>query len=86
MGSLDVDSLFTNFTLEETIDIKEDWHCHWHKKVDVVDMGLPLGHTLTNAFSEFNEKQCLKDCIIEFKQCTTDFMLMIFLFKFESSE
>ena len=43
MGSLDVDSLFTNITLEETIGIKEDWNCHWHKEVDPVDMGLPLG-------------------------------------------
>ena len=71
---------FTNITLEETIDIGDDWHCHWHKEVDVVDMWLPLGHALANAFLEFDEKQWLKDCLVEFKQCTADFMLTIFLF------
>lgn len=67
MGSLDVDSLFTNITLEETIGIKEDWNCHWHKEVDAVDMRSPLGHTLANTFLEFDEKQWLKDCLTEFK-------------------
>ena len=67
MGSLDVDSLFTNITLEETIGIKEDWNYHWHKEVDAVDMRSPLGHTLANTFLEFDEKQWLKDCLREFK-------------------
>ena len=57
MGSLDVDSLFTNIPLDETL----------YKQIDGVAMGSPLGPTLANASLVYHEKNWLEHCPVEYR-------------------
>ena len=81
MGSLDVDSLFTNIPLEGTINIctnllynnevtQESYFIFnnvLYKQKDDVAMGSPLGPTMANVFLSFYEVKWLEQCPKEFK-------------------
>ena len=78
-GSLDVDSLFTEIPLEETIEeskellslaTKESYFIFNekpYKQVDGVAMGSSLGPTLANAFLVHFEKSWSQNCPSDFK-------------------
>ena len=98
MASLNVDSLLTNISLEETINICVDnlysdnenppnipktnfrhffnivtketffmFNSKYHKQVDGVAMGSPLGPALLHIFICSFERKWLRDCPIDFK-------------------
>ena len=77
MGSLDVDSLFTNISLDETIDICVNqlfentdtviFNGLLCKQIDGIAMGSPLGPSLANTFLSYHEKNWLNNCPQGFK-------------------
>ena len=81
MASSDIDALFTNISLDKTIDIcvkklfqtlatKElffSFNNKFYIQVDNVAMGSPLGPTLANIFLSHHEENWLNKCSIGFK-------------------
>ena len=81
MASSDIDALFTNISLDKTIDIcvkklfqtlatKElffSFNNKFYIQVDNVAMGSPLGSTLANIFLSHHEENWLNKCFIRFK-------------------